>query len=157
MSRIAIFPGSFDPITLGHLDILERAADLFDEIIVAIGINTTKQYMFPLEKRKEMIAEALKHKPHIQVETYQGLTVDYCRHRGAKFILRGLRSARDFDHESAIAGMNRGLNSGIETIFLISSPQYTHISSTIVREILKNKGDVSGFVPPGTAHIYENL
>ncbi|PCH77415.1 MAG: pantetheine-phosphate adenylyltransferase [Flavobacteriaceae bacterium] len=145
--KIAIFPGSFDPITNGHVDIIERALPLFDKIIIAIGVNSDKRYMFPLEQRKKFILETFKNEPKISVDTYQGLTIDYCKKMGANFILRGLRNPADFEFEKAIAHTNRKL-SQIETVFLLTSAETSFISSSIVRDILKYEGDVSKFVPP---------
>ncbi|PCH99697.1 MAG: pantetheine-phosphate adenylyltransferase [Flavobacteriaceae bacterium] len=144
--KIAIFPGSFDPITNGHVDIIERALPLFDKIIIAIGVNSDKKYMFPLEQRKQFILETFKSEPKISVDTYQGLTIDYCKKMGSEFILRGLRNPADFEFEKAIAHTNREL-SQIETVFLLTSAQTSFISSSIVRDILKYQGDVSKFVP----------
>jgi len=144
--NIAIFPGSFDPITNGHVDIIERALPLFDRIIIAIGVNSDKRYMFPLEKRKQFILETFKNESKISVDTYEGLTIDYCKEMGADFILRGLRNPADFEFEKAIAHTNRKL-SKIETVFLLTSAQTSFISSSIVRDILKYEGDVTKFVP----------
>ena len=143
----AIFPGSFDPITLGHYDIIKRGLTLFDELIVAIGENTTKNYMFSLEQRKRFVEEAFKDEPRISVETYEGLTVDFCKKLGVEFILRGLRNPGDFEFEKAIAHTNRDL-APVETVFLLTSASTSYISSSIVREIIRNKGDVSKLVPP---------
>ena len=143
----AVFPGSFDPFTFGHKDVIDRALPLFDEIIIAIGVNSTKNSLFTPEQRELWIKETYKNVSKIKVVAYQGLTVDLCRELGAGFILRGLRNSMDFEYESAIARMNQDMLAGVETVFLITSPQYTAISSTIVREIYKNKGDVSKFVP----------
>jgi len=142
----AIFPGSFDPITLGHLDIIKRAIPLFDEIVIAIGINADKKYMFDIEKRTEFIKQSFKNEPKITTTTYTGLTVDYCKKINADYILRGLRNPADFEFEKAIAQTNRKL-SGIETVFLLTSAETSFISSSIVRDILRNNGDISSFVP----------
>jgi pantetheine-phosphate adenylyltransferase len=144
--RRAIFPGSFDPITLGHVDIINRALPLFDEIIIAIGINADKKYMFSLEKRVNFIKENYKHEPKIKVLTYTGLTTDFCEKIDVDFILRGLRNPADFEFEKAIAQTNRKL-SNIETVFLLTSADTSFISSSIVRDIIRNGGDVTGFVP----------
>jgi pantetheine-phosphate adenylyltransferase len=146
--RKAVFPGSFDPITLGHVDIINRAIPLFDEIVVAIGINADKKYMFSLEERIAFIKKTYKHEPKIKIETYIGLTVDYCKTINANFILRGLRNPADFEFEKAIAITNRKL-SGIETVFLLTSAETTFISSSIVRDILRNNGDASILIPDG--------
>ncbi|RXP58619.1 pantetheine-phosphate adenylyltransferase [Lutibacter sp. HS1-25] len=144
--RRAIFPGSFDPITLGHVDIINRALPLFDEIIIAIGVNSDKKYMFSLEERIQFIKENYKGEPKIKVETYTGLTTEYCEKVNANFILRGLRNPADFEFEKAIAQTNRKL-SGIETIFLLTSANTAFISSSIVRDVHRHGGDISGFVP----------
>ncbi|MBL7471632.1 pantetheine-phosphate adenylyltransferase [Robertkochia sediminum] len=144
--RRAIFPGSFDPITLGHYDIISRGVTLFDELIIAIGINADKKYMFSLEERKRFVEEAFKHEKKIRVMTYEGLTVDFCKKVEAEFILRGLRNPADFEFEKAIAHTNRKL-SEIETVFLLTSSGKSYISSSIVRDVIRNGGDVSGLVP----------
>lgn len=144
--RRALFPGSFDPLTLGHCDIINRGVTLFDEIIVAIGINSNKKYMFSLEERKTFIEETFAHEPKVTVVTYQGLTVDFCKEREVNFILRGLRNPADFEFEKAIAHTNRTL-SEIETVFLLTGASYSFIASTIVRDVIKNKGDFTLFVP----------
>jgi pantetheine-phosphate adenylyltransferase len=146
MKRRAIFPGSFDPLTLGHYDIIKRGITLFDELIIAIGVNTDKQYMFPLEERKKFISEAFKDEPQISVLTYQGLTVDFCKKVNAGYILRGLRNPGDFEFEKAIAHTNRKL-SEIETVFLLTSSGKSYISSSIVRDVIRNGGDYTGLVP----------
>lgn len=142
----AIFPGSFDPITLGHVDIINRALPLFDEIIIAIGINSDKKYMFSLEERVNFIKENYKKEPKIKVTTYSGLTIDYCKKENVDFILRGLRNPADFEFEKAIAQTNRKL-SNIETVFLLTSADTSFISSSIVRDVYRYGGDISGFVP----------
>ena len=142
----ALFPGSFDPITLGHFDIIRRALALFDEIVVAIGVNGDKNYMFTIEQRKEFIEKAFADEPKVKVSTYQGLTVDYCREIDAQFILRGLRNPADFEFEKAIAHTNRTL-SKIETIFLLTAARTSFISSSIVRDVIRNNGDYTVLVP----------
>lgn len=142
----AIFPGSFDPITLGHVDIINRALPLFDEIIIAIGINTEKKYMFDLNKRKQFIENYYANESKIKVTTYSGLTIEYCRQIDADFILRGLRNPADFEFEKAIAQTNRQL-ANIETVFLLTSAQTSFISSSIVRDVYQNGGDISSLVP----------
>lgn len=142
----AVFPGSFDPITNGHLDIINRALPLFDEIIVAIGVNSDKKYMFSLEQRKKFIEETFKNEPKIKVETYEGLTTDFCFKHDAQFILRGLRNPADFEFEKAIAHTNRFLTK-IETVFLLTAASTSFISSSIVRDVLRNKGDYTRLVP----------
>ena len=142
----AIFPGSFDPLTLGHYDIIKRGVTLFDEIIVAIGINSSKKYMFSLEERKEFIKVAFANEPKIKVTIYQGLTVDFCKEINAEFILRGLRNPADFEFEKAIAHTNRDL-APIETIFLLTSADTSYIASSIVRDVIRNNGDYTKLVP----------
>ncbi|MBT8191153.1 MAG: pantetheine-phosphate adenylyltransferase [Saprospiraceae bacterium] len=145
--KIALFPGSFDPITVGHLDILKRAEPLFDKIIVAIGENDQKKYLFTIEQRMAWLQGVFADNDKIEVSTYKGLTVNYAREVKANFLLRGLRNSSDFDYEKTISQLNNIIGEGIETVFLISHPSLSHISSTIVREIIKGKGDVSAFVP----------
>ena len=147
MEKIAVFPGSFDPITLGHYDIIKRGVSLFDKVIVAIGVNAEKKYMFTLEERKRFIEEAFKDQQKVEVITYQGLTIDLCRNVGAGFILRGLRNPADFEFEKAIAHTNRQL-SKIETVFLLTAASTSYISSSIVRDVLRNGGDYTILVPP---------
>lgn len=142
----AIFPGSFDPITLGHYDIIKRSLPLFDEIIVAIGVNAEKKYMFPLEDRQRFIAESFKDEPKVSVITYEGLTIDLCKKVHAKFILRGLRNPADFEFEKAIAHTNRRL-SKIETVFLLTAANTSYISSSIVRDVIRNGGEYEMLVP----------
>ena len=147
MKRIAVFPGSFDPITKGHEDVVNRVVPLFDEIIVAIGINSAKNYFFPLEKRIEFIEQTFAGEPKIKVQSYSGLTIEFCRSVGSRFLLRGLRSSADFEFERGIAQMNKAMADDIETIFILTSPALSAINSTIVRDILKHGGDASQFVP----------
>lgn len=147
MEKIAVFPGSFDPITIGHVSLIKRSSKLFDKVIVAIGVNTSKNKLFPLETRIKWIKEVFNDNKKIEVMSFDGLTVDFCHQVGAKFIIRGLRNASDFDYEKTIAQLNSELNSKIETILLISKPKHSHISSTIVREIIRVKGDASMLVP----------
>ena len=142
----AVFPGSFDPLTLGHQDIVERGATIFDEIIVGIGYNAEKSHMFSIEQRKEFIAQCFQDNPKVKVMDYQGLTIDFCKSVGANYLLRGVRNNGDFEFEKAIARTNREL-SNIETVFLLTSIQTSFISSSIVREIIRNKGDYKQFVP----------
>ncbi|MFB0925936.1 MAG: pantetheine-phosphate adenylyltransferase [Vicingaceae bacterium] len=145
--KIAIFPGSFDPITIGHQDIIERALPLFDKIIVAIGINSSKKYHFTLEQRTDFINLTFNNNPKIEVITYTGLTIDFCKSVGANYILRGIRNSADFLYENSIAQMNKAMDKDIETIYLSTIPALSAINSTIVRDILINKGDASQFVP----------
>ena len=148
MERIAVFPGSFDPITLGHYDIIERAVPLFDKIIVAIGHNAQKNYMFSLEQRKKWLEDSLKNFSNVEVDIYEGLTVDYCKEKNANFILRGLRNPADFEFEKAIDHTNRAITQrGIETVFLLTSSGKSYISSSIVRDVIRNKGDYTLLVP----------
>lgn len=142
----AIFPGSFDPITNGHADIIKRGVSLFDEIIVAIGVNAEKKYMFSLEERMRFIEETFKDEPKVRVITYTGLTIDLCKKEKAEFILRGLRNPADFEFEKAIAHTNR-MMSKIETVFLLTAARTSFISSSIVRDVLRNGGDASKLVP----------
>ena len=144
----AVFPGSFDPITIGHEDIIRRGLDLFDEIVVAVGVNADKRYQFSLEERLSFIRATFKDEPKITVTTYQGLTVDYCKQINADFILRGLRNPADFEFEKAIAHTNRTLTE-IETVFLLTASNKDFISSSIVRDVLRNQGDIKAFVPEG--------
>ncbi|MFV1450688.1 pantetheine-phosphate adenylyltransferase [Maribacter sp. HS] len=144
--RRAILPGSFDPLTLGHHDIIMRGITLFDEVIIAIGKNADKKYMFSLEQRIKFIEEAFKDVPSISVKSYEGLTVDFCKKVDANFILRGLRNPGDFEFEKAIAHTNRKL-SEIETVFLLTSSGKSYISSSIVRDVIRNGGDYTGLVP----------
>ncbi len=145
--RTCLFPGTFDPVTLGHIDIIIRAKPLFDNIIIGVGKNSTKTPMFSAEKRLQWFEEIFKDEPGISAAIYEGLTVDYCRKTGAKFILRGIRYVSDFEYEKAIADANRTLDHSIETIFLTCEPKYTSIASTIVRDIIRNGGDASPFLP----------
>jgi len=142
----ALFPGSFDPITLGHYDIIKRGVQLFDEVIVAIGVNADKKYMFSLEERKQFIEEAFKDEPKVTVVTYRGLTVDFCKELGVEFILRGLRNPADFEFEKAIAHTNRDL-APVETVFLLTAASTSYISSSIVRDVIRNNGDYTKLVP----------
>lgn len=148
MERIAVFPGSFDPVTLGHVSVIKRALPLFDKIIVAIGVNSLKKGMFPLEKRMQWIKDIFKDEVKVQVESYSGLTVEYCKSKGANFILRGLRTAADFEFERGIGQINRKLSDNIETVFMLTEAQYTPLSSSIVRDVIQHGGDVSEMVPP---------
>ena len=142
----AVFPGSFDPITLGHLDVINRGLSLFDEVIIAIGVNTDKKHMFSLEERKLHIENAFKNEPRIKVSTYKGLTVDYCKTVKADYILRGLRNSTDFNYEQSIAQTNSIL-AKIESVFLVCAPNVSNISSSIVRDVIRNGGDCRTLVP----------
>lgn len=147
MKRICLFPGTFDPVTFGHLDIIERALPLFDKLVIGIGVNANKAPMFSPEQRAAWIQELFINEPKVETVTYEGLTVDCCKRIGAQYILRGIRYVNDFEYEKAIADMNRSLDGGIETIFLTCLPKYTSVASTLVRDVIRNGGDVSQFVP----------
>ncbi|HOP59443.1 MAG TPA: pantetheine-phosphate adenylyltransferase [Bacteroidales bacterium] len=147
MKKIAVFPGSFDPFTIGHEGIVNRALVLFDEIIIAVGANALKKNYYTLETRKKMISKVFSHEPRIKIDHYEGLTVDYCVKNGAKYILRGLRTAADFEFERAIAQVNKALIEEIESVFLLTVPEHASINSTIVRDIIRSGGDASKFVP----------
>lgn len=145
--RTAVIPGSYDPITLGHIDIIMRSIPMFDKIIIAIGENSDKKYMFSLAQRLQWIKESFEQYANVSVQSYEGLTVDFCKANKAQFIVRGLRNTSDFDFERNISGLNQKLNNNIETVFLIASPEYSFISSTIVREIIKHGGAYAQFIP----------
>ena len=147
MSKIAIFPGSFSPFTIGHQSIVDRALPLFDKIVISIGINSEKPQYFSIDKRMQWIKDVYNNNPKIDVKQYKGLTVDFCKKENANYILRGLRDSHDFKFEKNIAHMNKELNPNIETIFVITPPKISHISSSIIRDIIKNGGDVSKFIP----------
>ena len=144
----AVFPGSFDPITIGHVDIVERAIKVFDEIIIAVGDNTDKKYMFPKEKRVEFVKQTFYNYNNVKIESYDGLTVDFCRKNNIEFMIRGLRNPADFEFEKRIALTNREMTD-IETIFFITSPENSFISSSIVRDLIRNNGDYKLFIPKG--------
>lgn len=145
--KIAVFPGSFDPITNGHIDLVRRFAPLFDKIIVAVGINSAKKGLFSLEQRLAWLEEVFTNDSNIKVGSFEGLTVNFCKKENAQYLVRGLRNASDFDYEKTISQLNNIIGDNVETLFFISKPEYSHISSTIVREIIKGKGDISTFVP----------
>ena len=145
--RICLFPGTFDPITIGHLDIINRSLSLFDKLVIGIGRNANKAAMFSEEQRLKWIKDIYKNNKKIDAIIYDGLTIDCCKEIGASFILRGIRYVNDFEYEKAIADMNRSLNKNIETIFLTCLPQYTSVASTLVRDVLRNGGDVEQFLP----------
>ena len=147
MQRICLFPGTFDPVTLGHTDIIDRALPLFDKMVIGIGRNVNKQPMFSEQQRLEWLNEIYRCNDKVEAVVYEGLTVNCCRLVGANFILRGIRYVNDFEYEKAIADMNRSIADNIETIFLTCLPQYTSVASTLVRDVLKNGGDVSKFLP----------
>ncbi len=148
MKKIAVFPGSFDPITTGHVDLVRRALPLFDEIIVAIGVNSQKKTLFSLEQRLQWLDAVFADEPKVRTDYFTGLTAYFCEKAGSKYLLRGLRNASDFDYEKTISQLNHIVGHGIETVFLISQPEYSHISSTIVREIIRGGGDAASFIPP---------
>jgi pantetheine-phosphate adenylyltransferase len=147
MSRICLFPGTFDPLTLGHVDIINRAIPLFDKIIVGIGLNTAKSPMFSPDQRLQWIKEIYKDEERVEGAMYEGLTVNFCKSIGAGFILRGIRYVSDFEYEKTIADANRTLDKSIETIFLTGEPKYTSVASTIVRDIIRNGGNAAPFLP----------
>lgn len=154
MSRICLFPGTFDPITLGHVDIINRALPLFDKIIVGVGLNAAKVPMFSAEQRVQWINEIYEKEDKVEGGVYEGLTINYCKTINAQFILRGIRYVSDFEYEKTIADANRTLDSSIETIFLTGEPKYTSVASTIVRDIIRNGGDARLFLP---AEVYRTL
>jgi pantetheine-phosphate adenylyltransferase len=147
MKKIAVFPGSFDPFTVGHEAIVLRALSLFDEIIIAVGANALKKSFYPINTRKEMISKVFRTEPRIKVDHYEGLTVDYCRENNAGFLLRGLRTSADFEFERAIAQVNKVLAPDIESVFILTVPEHSHINSSIVKDIIRSGGDASRFVP----------
>jgi len=152
--KVGIFPGSFDPITVGHIDLIERSLPLFDKVILAIGQNSQKKYLFSLEQRRDWLEDIAAMYENTEVDTYEGLTVNFAKEKNAGYLIRGLRNASDFDYEKTISQLNNIVGSGLETIFFIAQPGMSHISSTIVREIIKGKGDVSAFVPD---QIYKDI
>ncbi|MCF8359291.1 MAG: pantetheine-phosphate adenylyltransferase [Prolixibacteraceae bacterium] len=147
MEMIAVFPGSFDPFTVGHESVLTRALPLFRKIVVMLGVNINKKYLFPIETRKQMIVDLFKDEPKVEVEIFDGLTVDFCRKAGATHILRGLRTASDFEYERAIAQINKKMYDDIETVFLLTKPEHTPVNSSVVRDIIKHGGDAGIFLP----------
>jgi pantetheine-phosphate adenylyltransferase len=147
MTKIAVFPGSFSPFSIGHQSVIEKALPLFDKIIISIGINSEKDQYFSIQERMQWIESVYGDNEKIEIKRYEGLTVDFCKKEGANFILRGLRDSHDFKFEKNIAQMNKDLNPDIETIFIITPPELSHISSSLIRDIIKNGGDVSKFIP----------
>lgn len=145
--KIALFPGSFDPVTKAHVDILKRSLPLFDKVVIGIGLNSTKTAYLTLEKRKEMLRAVFADEPKVEVQTYEGLTVEFCKKIQSNYMIRGIRTVSDFEYEKAIAQMNHALEPEIESIFIVSKPGYSSISSTIVRDIMRNNGDVQQFIP----------
>ena len=156
MYRSALFPGTFDPITIGHLDIIQRALPLFDRLIIGIGRNANKSAMFSEEQRLRWIKELYKDQPNVEAVVYEGLTVECCKKVNANFILRGIRYVNDFEYEKAIADMNRSMDNHIETVFLTCLPQYTSVASTLVRDVIRNGGDASQFLPELVAASLKN-
>lgn len=154
--RIALFPGTFDPVTFGHIDIIERGLPLFDKLFIGIGTNVNKIPMFSAEQRKQWLDEIFKDEPRIESVIYDGLTVECCQKVNAHYIVRGIRYVNDFEYEKAIADMNRSLDESIETIFLTCLPQYTSVASTLVRDVIRNGGDVSQFVPDVVLRTIQN-
>ena len=149
MRKIAVFPGSFDPFTVGHQDIVLRSLDLFDQIIIAIGVHSMKPPMLSLESRVSMVNEVFRDHPVVSADSFEGLTVDYCRKVGATHMLRGIRTAADFEYERAIAQINKRMLPEVESVFLLTSPEYTPVNSTIIRDIIHNRGDATQFLPEG--------
>lgn len=147
MKKIAVFPGSFDPFTIGHEAIVIRALELFDEIIIAVGANALKKSYYSLATRKKMISKVFQNEPRVRVDHYEGLTVDYCKKNGARFLVRGLRTAADFEFERAIGQVNKSIAPEIESVFILTVPEHSYINSTIVRDIIRSGGDASRFVP----------
>lgn len=147
MKKVAVFPGSFDPFTVGHESIVLRALSLFDEIIIAVGANALKKSFYPVETRKEMISKVFKNEPRVKVDHYEGLTVDYCKKNNAGFLLRGLRTAADFEFERAIAQVNKVMAPDVESVFILTVPEHSHINSSIVKDIIRSGGNASRFVP----------
>jgi pantetheine-phosphate adenylyltransferase len=147
MKRIAVFPGSFDPITKGHESVILRSLGLFDTIIVAVGKNSEKKYMFPLEQRIQWIKDVFTNNPQIIIDSYEGLTTEFCKKNNANFILRGLRTSADFEFERSISQMNKKMFPEVETVFLIALPEYNALSSSIIRDIYRNHGDITPFIP----------
>ena len=155
--RICLFPGTFDPVTLGHTDIIDRALPLFDKLIIGIGRNSNKQPMFTEEQRLEWLRDIYKDNSKVEAVVYDGLTVDCCKKVGANFILRGIRYVNDFEYEKAIADMNRSIDEKVETIFLTCLPKFTSVASTLVRDVLRNGGNVSQFLPPVVNEVIKRL
>ncbi|GAB2684758.1 pantetheine-phosphate adenylyltransferase [Mucilaginibacter koreensis] len=155
--KIALFPGSFDPITKAHVDIIKRSLDLFDEVHIGIGVNSTKKGLLSTEQREEIVKAVFAQQPKIKVAAYEGLTVEYCKKINARYMIRGIRTVSDFEYEKAIAQMNHALVPDIESIFIVSKPGYSSISSTIVRDILRYNGDVSQFVPAEALSILQSV
>lgn len=149
MERIAIFPGSFDPFTIGHESIVKRSLSIFDKIIIMIGYNANKKSFFPIKKRMKWINQVFENEPQVEVRIHEGLTVDFCKEVGAKYILRGIRTSSDFEYERAIAQINKKMHPEIETVFLLTLPEHTPVNATIIRDIVFHGGDASMFLPKG--------
>ena len=149
MEKIAIFPGSFDPFTIGHESIVRRSISMFDKIVIMIGFNANKKSFFPIEKRLKWINQVFENQPKVEVRVHEGLTVDFCKEVGAKYILRGLRTSSDFEYERAIAQINKKMHPEIETVFLLTLPEHTPVNATIIRDIVLHGGDASMFLPSG--------
>ncbi len=147
MERIAAFPGSFDPFTIGHESIVRRSLSLFDRIIIAVGVNSNKPDFFPVEKRMQWIKEVFEYDENVSVTNYEGLTIDFCKSANAKFIIRGIRTSADFEYERSIAQVNKAMDSEIETVFILAAPEYSSVTSTLVRDIIRHGGDASKFLP----------
>ena len=145
--RIAVFAGTFDPITLGHVDIVRRALDLFDEVVVAIGVNSNKKTLFSTEQRMAWVKSCFPGESRLTVDSYEGLTVEFCKTKGAKFLVRGLRNGTDFDYEAHIAQLNKSLWNEVETVFVLSAPELSYISSTLVRDVIAHKGNYQQYLP----------
>ena len=149
MQKTAVFPGSFDPFTVGHEDLVLRALELFDSIIVAVGVHSMKQSLMTIDARVKMIGKVFEAHEQVTVDSFEGLTVDYCKKVNATHMLRGIRTAADFEYERAIAQINKKMLPTVESVFLLTSPEHTPVNSTIIREIIRNRGDVSQFIPEG--------
>jgi pantetheine-phosphate adenylyltransferase len=147
MERFAVFPGSFDPFTIGHESIVRRALSLFDKIIIAVGVNSNKPDFFPIEKRMQWIKEVFEYDEKVSIHNYEGLTIDFCKSVNAKIIIRGIRTSADFEYERSIAQVNKAMDSDIETVFILTAPEYSAITSTLVRDIIRHGGDASKFLP----------
>ena len=147
MAKIAVFPGSFSPFTIGHQSVITQTIPLFEKIIIAIGLNSEKEQYFSIEERLDWINKIYRHNKKIEIKRYEGLTVDFCKKENANYIIRGIRDSHDFKYEKNIAQMNKDLNQDIETIFVVSPPELSHISSSLIRDVIKNGGDVKKFIP----------
>lgn len=153
--NIAIFPGSFDPITNGHLDIIEKSSNIFDKVIVAVSYNSNKKSFLPIETRVDLIKKSIKNYNNVEIDSFEGLTVNYAKLKNSKILIRGLRNSIDFEYEQQLANINKNLNSNIETVFFLTKPEYSSISSSAIKEIYLNKGDISNFVPPSVLDFFK--